>query len=360
MTASTAAELRTRLAEMDAEIIQQNEILKKICGRMIVQSQFDSLVYPVLTLPIENIHPLPAPRRRKSRAHERSVCTFANMQAMAGDRTDHAEVMGDLGCQCVDKFGCRLSRARHNPLSVTLRHQPEKYYHLYGLADGGKLYDFPDLTPGSFPRLKRLLIGPAISGSLAFFADAPKLRELVLSGLLFIPASDISLPLQQLTFSGHNFALDDFLDILRSAPDLERCNISLRFDGSEGNNWPGNDILKSVTLPALHTLDVSQIAGLTQNNLENFLIRSSAPLRQLAVARDCEDDFTSWEGCLRLMPSLEDFQLHCRESNFRGGFLNALSRSQNRLLPNLRRFLIRGNVDPDVERYRVVLVYTQL
>ncbi|KAF7335371.1 F-box domain-containing protein [Mycena sanguinolenta] len=281
-----------------------------------------------------------------------------------------------------------LSRSRDSPLSVTLRHPPEEEdlecdmfqpdfvfirciahrlesLEVYGLAEGDESLDF---TPGLFLLLQRLVIGPAVPGtyleadSLAFFAGVPELRELVLSGRLPIPVSEISLPWKQLTaFSGHDFALDDFLDILRSAPDLERCDISLRFHGlhqpqsvthprlqyltifpdSDADNWPSYEILKFVTLPSLGTLDVSQIIGLTHDGLESFLSRSSAPLRQLAVAPDCEDDYSIWDIAFRLIPDLEDLRLHCRESIFQEGFLKAFSRSEDRLLPNLRRLVIR-------------------
>ncbi|KAJ6458625.1 hypothetical protein C8R47DRAFT_995027, partial [Mycena vitilis] len=51
----SAAELRARLAEIDAEITQQSQRMKDLCeNRMSLQSQLDAvLVYPVLTLPLE-------------------------------------------------------------------------------------------------------------------------------------------------------------------------------------------------------------------------------------------------------------------------------------------------------------------
>ncbi|KAF7335363.1 F-box domain-containing protein [Mycena sanguinolenta] len=362
MLKSTAAELRNRLAEMNAEIIQQHEILKKLHEtRIILQFQLDSLVYPILTLPVEIIseifiHCLPVGNAKVTLAHAPfvllKICRRWREIALTTPRlwaTLDANVVSLRNGLCpgsspssagwINLATGWLSRARHNPLSVTLRHPPEEdvecdifqpdFAFIKCISHQARISR--NFTAGQFPLLKRLVIGPAVPGkdlevnSLAFFADAPKLRELVLSGPLFIPVSDVSLPWKQLTaFSGHNFALNDFLIF---SVWLRTWNAATFLSGSMGIDWPGNDVLNFVTLPALHTLNVSQIAGLAQHEMEDFFSRSSAPLRSLTIAPDCEDDFRSWEGSLRLMPDLEDLQLHCRESIFSGRILGGV-RSQ--------------------------------
>ncbi|KAF7352366.1 F-box domain-containing protein [Mycena venus] len=425
----SAAGLRARLTEIEGEITQQSQILEQLHERRAaVQSQLDSiLIYPVLTLPVEItseifVHCLPLVNARITLAHAPfvllKICrrwreiALSTPKLWASLDINVTSLRNGVSpgpsssssSQWVDVAAAWLRRARGNPLSVTLRHLPEVSdedtmfqpdlafircisHHLeslqvHGLEQEEDSHTFDealDFTPGTFPRLKRLVIGPAVPNTdlydlwLAFFSDAPQLRELVLLGPP-LESIEINAPFpwhQLTTFSGHNFQVDQFLEVLRLAPDLEQCSISVTFNGSEplkslthsrlqhltlrpdsdGDSWPAYDIFKLVTLPALQSLYVSQITDISPHAFEEFLSRSSAPLRTLAVSPDRGDVFSAWERSFRLLPDLEELHLGCGESGFQADFLKAFSSSEDRLFPTAAPFLYPS---PQLEAQRCI------
>ncbi|KAJ6561473.1 hypothetical protein DFH09DRAFT_494372 [Mycena vulgaris] len=182
-----------------------------------------------------------------------------------------------------------------------------------------------DFTPGAFPLLRRLVFGPAERGTplcdfwLAFFNDAPQLRELTL--LREVETASTPLPWHQLTkFTGYNFPLDECLEVLRLAPDLEECTFIVEIcapstppqavthphlktlcllPDSDGEGWA--DILTFLTLPAVETFHLERIPKVEASILQTLLSRSSAPLRKLTVCPPKWGQYGQWESCFRLM-----------------------------------------------------------
>ncbi|KAF8214083.1 hypothetical protein K438DRAFT_996183 [Mycena galopus ATCC 62051] len=267
----SAAELRAHLAEIDEEIIQQGQVLRQLhASRLLVQSQLDSiLVYPVLTLPVEItaeifLHCLPDKNAKVSLIHAPfvllKVCTRWRDIALSTPRLwatlDVNVVSLRRGlCPGAPSSSCEwtrlafgwLFRARKSgiPWSVTLRHPSELHgdshkfqpdldflrdiglqlesLEVYGLAQEEEgawdPYESRNFTPGSFPLLKCLTIGPAPPERdlhnhwLAFFNDAPQLRQLNLGRILGPIENNSPFPWHQLTTSGTG-VLQDFCDLL--------------------------------------------------------------------------------------------------------------------------------------------------
>ncbi|KAJ7462165.1 hypothetical protein FB451DRAFT_480103 [Mycena latifolia] len=280
-----------------------------------------------------------------------------------------------------------LGRARSHRLSVTLRHPPEEQstetrfqpdlaflkqisHRLESLEVHG-LEQFTreaedsleplDYTPGLFPLLRRLVFGPATPGEdtiydcwFAFFGDAPQLRELEILGCIDIKV--VPLPWHKLTkFTGYDLDLGDCLEMLHLTPDLEECTFKILGSASTMQPvihlrlksltiLPGStgkcmtDILASLTLPTLETLQLSELSGISTSMFEAFLSRSSAPLRTFTVAFDMwATRFDNWNKCFRLMPDLENLSLCCNDLELQTGFMKAFGTSEEQLLPRLRR-----------------------
>ncbi|KAJ7682262.1 hypothetical protein DFH06DRAFT_291001 [Mycena polygramma] len=400
----SAAELRVRLAELDAEITQQSQRMKDLRdNRVSLQSQLDAvLVYPVLTLPLEItseifIHCLPNKITRVMLNEAPfvllKICRQWREIALSTPKlwaTLDVNVlrMRRSSSWWVSQAVYWLSLARRHTLKVALRHPPENQtasmfqsdlaflrrigrqvesLEVHGLEqDNEEFVHDPrlelDFSPGTFPLLKRLVYGPAVPGSgldnlwLAFFSDAPHLHELVLLGGI---DTETPFPWHQLTvFRGCNFELSQCLNILRLAPNLEECAVSIPYHGSEqeplthprlrsltlapdseGDFYSSVDILKLATFPALETLRLSQIAEFEADVFLAFLSRSSPSLRSLAVCPD-RYSFDTWEQSFRLIPDLEELHLVCCESEFQTDFMKTFSTNEDRLLPRLQRLYL--------------------
>ncbi|KAJ7118586.1 hypothetical protein C8R43DRAFT_96126 [Mycena crocata] len=392
----TAAELRARLTEIDAGIH------RKMQERVAVQSQLDATVYPVLTLPIEIvseifIHCIP-PGDAKVLLAEAPWVLLKVCRAWREIALSTPRLWNTLNIQAAT-FARRvywwpslavdwLSRARSNPLSLTLRHPPIEdetdtvfqpdYAFLRQIASRLECLtvlgmeqeveiNMPDsnldYTPGSFPLLKRLVFGPWDPESsiydcwFAFFLDAPQLRELVI--LAEVRVSRVLLPWHQLTkFTGSNFELEECLEVLRLAPELEECTFAVQFGcdapsscslthlrlqsltllpDREGDCW--GYILQYLTLPSLNSLQISP-SDFSGEFFEKFLSRSSAPLRRVSITPDRWFNFDEWEKCFRLMSDLEELHLGCLEVEFQTDFMKAFGTSEDKLLPRLRHLLV--------------------
>ncbi|KAJ6560378.1 hypothetical protein B0H19DRAFT_1376147 [Mycena capillaripes] len=398
----SAAELRARLAEIDAEMVQQYQRLKELHdSRVSVQSLLNAaLVYPVLTLPVEItseifVRCLPIGNARVLLKEAPflllKICRQWREIALSTPRlwttldidviSLRRGVNGLFTSEWVDLAEEWLRRARGHPLWVTLRHPVEEYYpdnidlrfiknissQLESLEVSGlEQEEDPSFQqPLAFPLLKRLVFAPAVAGSpissywSAFFRSAPQLRELFLFREIEMPTP---LPWHQLTeFLGRNFQLNHCLDILRLAPNLGRGEFSIQFyhgpdslesvthprlryltlaPDTEGEFRPALDFLKLVTLPTLETLDIRLMTELVPERLEDFFSRSSPPLRHLAVCPDSGYEFSYWERTFRLIPELDELQLVCRDTEIQMEFIKAFCAGEDRLFPQLRVLIL--------------------
>ncbi|KAJ7693817.1 hypothetical protein B0H17DRAFT_479932 [Mycena rosella] len=402
----SAAALRARLADIDGEITQQKRVLHDLKEtRASVQSQLDRDVYPVLTLPPEItseifIQCLPtgnakvllsqAPflllricrQWREIALSTPGLWTTLNLNAVKlRDR-----VSRQFPERWVNLAAGWLRRAGSHPVSVTLRHPPEEEpthvmyqpdlaflrqishqlesLEVHGLEqepeENAYFLQQLDFTPGSFPLLRRLIFGPGESGTaldecwFAFFSDALQLRELALLGEAV--TASIPLPWHQLTkFTGCEFLLNECVEVLRLAPDLEECTFSIQsptgspppqsvihphlktlsiLPDSDGDCW--SDILAFLTLPNVEALQFAGMSDLDTSSLEAFLSRSSASLRTFSVSPDRWADFSHWEQCFRLMPDLERLHLTCQDVDFQMDFMRTFGTSEEQLLPRLQ------------------------
>ncbi|KAJ7098711.1 hypothetical protein B0H15DRAFT_901270 [Mycena belliarum] len=282
-----------------------------------------------------------------------------------------------------------LHRAGSHPLSVTLRHPPGEEetkttfqsdltflrqisdrverLEVHGLEQERRELSFYsnslDFTPGSFPLLRTLVFGPGNIGEfdnglsdcwLGFFSDAPRLCELALLGEVVIASTP--LPWHQLTkFIGYDLSIDDCLELLRLAPDLEECTFRIQspitltpppvihtnmkslilLPDSEGECW-FDSLMAALTLPALETLTLTISDMCASSVFEAFLSRSSAPLRHVLITPNHGPEFADWSGCFHLMPDLEHLDIAYEESQFQADFITAFGTSEELLLPQLR------------------------
>ncbi|KAJ7738337.1 hypothetical protein B0H16DRAFT_1891361 [Mycena metata] len=99
-------------------------------------------------------------------------------------------------------------------------------------------------------------------------------------------------------------------------------------------------ILRYLTLPALRSLFISDFEDLGSHEVEEFLARSSPPLRSLnIVTRD--DDLSESRGYFRLLPHLTDLTVDFMNDLEN---LDFLEDNHHTSLPNLRTLTIRGGV----------------
>ncbi|KAJ6560442.1 hypothetical protein B0H19DRAFT_1147734 [Mycena capillaripes] len=170
---------------------------------------------------------------------------------------------------------------------------------------------------------------------IKIFNNVPLLREVRLTGE--VPLSFVSLPWQQLTkFTGELYTPWECLKALRLMPNLTECAFSALednlpqdvvshpniqhftlFDGSYRTS--SAQLIETLTLPALVTLEIRDLEDLDEEGLNGFLSRSSPPLRKLVVRPlDLEDregvdlQFSSlWK-----MPSLTELEIWYPSSGF--------------------------------------------
>ncbi|KAJ7490736.1 hypothetical protein FB451DRAFT_1220921 [Mycena latifolia] len=240
-----------------------------------------------------------------------------------------------------------LSRARSRPLSISLyghlqldagirlavrqnarQVQTLKFY----LPSGSQLKELA----APFPSLKTLILGRSDDEELQeeeFHSyDANECVEMLRA------APD----LVHCTFNGIYHYVDDFADF-PSPPDSELTHSNLKHlvlgDTAEVSSAR---ILRSLTLPALESLTISELT-ISPEDLLAFLNRSSPPLESLKIQISEMHDWSAGlvDGVFQLLPGLTDLYLEFWGAEYRV-FFNMLPPNLSQFLPHLSNFTITG------------------
>ncbi|KAJ6515388.1 hypothetical protein C8R45DRAFT_207849 [Mycena sanguinolenta] len=336
-----SAPLRRRLADLDAQIIEQKRQLDELqqIRSDVERELFATATFPVLALPTEIMteiflycvplfDPLCIPNGRCSAPLVLAgVCRlWRNIAHDTPALWSKLDVQFDLipiakASQpgliegLVDVW---FSRARSSPLSLDIQYSYDdsslpgrvrEIIHRWAhslqyifLDFGSSEFDIPalGLDSAAFPLLQGARIGGYLDSNptpTLLFSNAPRFHELSIPGETFTPRN-FTLPWSQLTkFEG---ILND-LDLFTVAPNLTELTCS--FDRNEDANFAvithhkltsftinedSDDLMQYLTLPMLNRLDVSQISR--YDGLESFLARSSPHLASLSISMNYKDD----------------------------------------------------------------------
>ncbi|KAJ7741018.1 hypothetical protein B0H16DRAFT_1565704 [Mycena metata] len=195
-----------------------------------------------------------------------------------------------------------------------------------------------------------------------FTNSVPLLREVSMSTA---PPSFLGLSWQQLTkFTGELYYVRECLEALRVMPNLTECAFSAfdldtvaevfshaniqhftLFKSSSSDVSVGAssaDPLCRVTLPALQTLKLVEVDNFNEYNLDSFLIRSAAPLRELVVRPSISSLAIQLVlSATFLALSLTLLEIWHPSGVFLMAFLETLAQDAN-ALPSLRTLSFRG------------------
>ncbi|KAF7352385.1 F-box domain-containing protein [Mycena venus] len=341
---SNAGTLRMQVFDLASAIARQEQLLDDMRTRLReLQSQLDSVIYPVLTLPPEItseifVYCLPAKRVWDVVNMEEAplllthICRAWRQIAIATPQlwTSLLIYRANSLLQLDEIVKTWFQRARKCPLSVSI----------HGcLVEIGAFHDFMktfqqhsqgmrslELQTGvgdfwamdshflELPLLQKLSIRFLAqeedlddeNDPVTMFNNVPMLHEVLMGE---IPPSFIALPWQQLTkFTGELYSVEYCLEALVLMPTIIECAFSVfgpengGADGLEVVSHPNlrhltlfesmSDlgaratspyILTLLTLPALQTLEIQGVEDFDEVELNSFLLRSSPPLQKLAV-----------------------------------------------------------------------------
>ncbi|KAJ7265470.1 hypothetical protein B0H12DRAFT_199781 [Mycena haematopus] len=358
-----SAPLRRRLAELDAQIVEQRRMLQDLQKiRFDVERDLHATAtFPVLTLPTEItaeiflcclplFDSLSVPNLNRSAAVVLAgVCrSWRNIAQATPALWSELEVQfGEIATRVASKPGLveghidlLLSRAHNRPLSLRFRLSRDGAFALSRLRDiihrwshrvgyiylywGYFLFDMGALGLDSavFPLLQGAMFDsydlcPSSTHTI-LFGNAPCFHDLCMPSCTFTPRK-VTLPWLQLTkFEG---LLDD-LELFTVAPNLTEMTCLFVPPDDEGfitvihHNLrsltiieDGHDVIQYLTLPALTHLDVSKMDS--HDTLESFLARSSPPLVSLSVhTHDQTIDLDHLDKSMPLVAStLENLEL---------------------------------------------------
>ncbi|KAJ6515395.1 hypothetical protein C8R45DRAFT_207976 [Mycena sanguinolenta] len=358
----SAAHLRTRIAQLDVQILEQRRVLHELQQTRsdVERELYATATFPVETLPTEIIaeiflHCLPLLGILRFPGGETSAAIVLSSVSRVWRQIAHAtpalwsnlRVEFDASSQPGLLEGLTdiwLSRARSCPVSLDFRcpQDSDEPFKLSRLRDiihrwahrvefiNLDLEDPADiralgLDSASFPLLQRATVGcyddrPDFTRT-TLFGNAPCLHDLRVGFGVFQPGT-LKLPWPQLTkFQGTLYDLKMFT----AAPNL--TELTCQFDPTEADfpvtthhNLTSltlllncDDILHYLTLPALRHLDISQMPSYT--SLRPFIARSSPPLVSLSARIDeYEHYFDNLQGVLplvaRTLQKLEFSSIH--------------------------------------------------
>ncbi|KAF8213998.1 hypothetical protein K438DRAFT_1802721 [Mycena galopus ATCC 62051] len=388
-----SAQLRRRLAELDAQLVEQRCVLHKLQQtRSDVERELHATAtFPVLTLPTEItaeiflccysiFDPLCIPECKSSAPIVlTAVChAWRDIALTTPELWSKLEVrFDDISAAVASKPGLVegiidrwLARAGNCPLSLKfddrsrnlelgrLRDMIHRWSHwiqyLYldmGFRDLGMLA----LDSAEFPLLQGTTIGcdraePDLT-PVAVFSNAPSLHQLCL--LHDELALDIFVfPWLQLTkFEGtiRDLALftlaPNLIELIctfdpNDTPSMRITHRSLQsLTVGPLNSFP---IIQYLTLPALQFLDVSKIPWPSSEPFKSFLVRSSPPLISLSIAGHSSSPLVNnWAPCMPLVAgTLESLEI--RRISY-DGMISMFSRRAEMLdlLPNIRTLCFR-------------------
>ncbi|KAJ7368767.1 hypothetical protein DFH08DRAFT_32833 [Mycena albidolilacea] len=408
---SIAAALRAQVSDLNSAISRQERILDDMRTRLQdLQSQLESIAYPIFTLPPELvseifIHCLPAERLTDVVNPSEAplllthVCRAWRQIAISTPALWATFDINDMwGLPRIAEITqAWFGRARKCPLTVSIRGNLPTNDTLGDFMDTFRRHsrevhflelqlDLPDfytissdsLEVFDFPMLQKLSISvedssgedPADFAPLVRFNNVPLLHEVLIS---VAGPSFVVLPWQQLTkFTGKSYYAEECLDAIRLMPNLVDCAFSA-FEERDGGmdrleavshpnmqhltllatgSYPpySANILRLLTFPALQTLEFSGTDNFDAEELDSFLRRSSPPLRKLAVH--------PFEGGVELQLSshflaligLVELEIWRPARNFLSSFLTTFGCDAN-LLPQLRNLALLGCHIPEDKEY---------
>ncbi|KAJ6455407.1 hypothetical protein C8R45DRAFT_1082460 [Mycena sanguinolenta] len=250
----------------------------------------------------------------------------------------------------IDFLRCWISRAGNLPLDIAIFHPLQHYKDVSLSREMTKIFSslpeyaarvrslkmilemgvaFPsEELHGCVPHLERLTVAAGYlydksAGPLTGFQDAPRLREVGLSGLTF---RDISLPWTQLTHLELGDGFESAVEILEQTTQLAVLIVEFPEDMHEDDEpdfthppltlthlhtvrlWGVVEtrLLQYLTLPALKTLDVGYTDAGSFPILHALGVRSGWSLHTLSLkAVNCEQTITLLES----IPSLEEVEI---------------------------------------------------
>ncbi|KAF8214067.1 hypothetical protein K438DRAFT_1802813 [Mycena galopus ATCC 62051] len=388
-----SAHLRSRLVELDAQIMEQSARVveeKRVLDEL-QQTRFDvehelyeTATFPVLTLPMEIttevfLHclrlfdPLSIPNleaktsapvvlsnvcRRWREVAAATPVLWSKLEVRFNKITTEIVATPELVEGLIDRW---LSRAGNCPLSLDLSfgnepslsrlrdiiHRWSHRVQYIRLDSTGSRHDISPLglDSAAFPLLQGATLGrfPVLDPlPIILFGSAPYLHTLCLRHKGFT-SNDIAFPWSQLTrFEG---IVADLL-LFTLAPNLTEMTCTFILETGDlimithrslisltiGDE--SEDVLEYLTLPALQRLDVLGMDKI--DSLEPFLVRSSPPLVSIALlgTQSCFDD---WVPCMPLVAgSLESLEFSYVHAEALDSIFKWLSRSLFDSLPKIR------------------------
>ncbi|KAJ7797324.1 hypothetical protein B0H14DRAFT_3157570 [Mycena olivaceomarginata] len=403
-----AAALRAQVLDLNSAISRQERILDDMRMRLQdLQSQLESITYPILTLPPEMtseifIHCLPSKRymdvvnTNEAPLLLTHVCRVWRQIAISTPALWATFGIEDMWWlpRLAEIAQTWFKRAQKCPLSVrlhgqspaddtfssfmkTLRRHSGKMRSLELQLD---VEDFEDLNThlleGSvFTLLQKLSIDIdnnwKNSDAVVIFNNVPLLHEVI---MIAVAPSFAVLPWQQLTkFTGEVYEVKECIEAIRLMPNLLECVFSaFEMDDGDADRFGtvshpnmqhftlsestlyrpfSTEILTLVTFPSLETLEISGMDDFDAEELDSFLQRSSPPLRKFAVHP------LEGEVELQLSPpfmaliGLIELEIWRPARNFLSSFLTTFGCDAN-LLPQLQNLALLGcHIPEDGEYY---------
>ncbi|KAJ7666912.1 hypothetical protein DFH06DRAFT_1185035 [Mycena polygramma] len=349
---SSVEQLRARIAEVSTEIVLQKKVLKTLRkAKSLAQRQLNAALDPVARLPLEIsseifLQSLPSFAERKPSVQDapmlllRICYAWRNIALLTSELWSGIQITFPSYAPGFEEgVQTWLHRASNRPLSVSLRgpgcfepgatdivwrhaQQIERLDLCYQKEDESddedEDFDEDDYyevdllggTPGSLPSLKALAIRGLTS-----------LRE------------------------NHEYSGAQIRKLLRLASNLVECSfegvsplVILTLRQLSFGEHSDEDILNDLSLPGLDVISLS-LYGTSISRLLSLLKRSAPPLRELAMKVGPGEDFTPLDQCLRLVPTLEKFQMWRTGSPILQQILTALAESPS-LLPRLHSLTI--------------------
>ncbi|KAJ6560319.1 hypothetical protein B0H19DRAFT_113676 [Mycena capillaripes] len=400
------ADLRRRLADLEAQIVQHNGILRKLeQSRTAVERELlATATFPVLTLPTEITAKVFVHCQAPIDYHDEwyiytmavriftAVCRAWRGVALATPIlwSTLCVRLDGISIEVASKPGLvegmidrRLARAGILPLSLIFdtktfplnRLRDVIHRHSYriqylDLDIGDRDIHELGLDSVAFPLLQRATLhyrGEADdSASPHLFGSAPQFHDLqVPSGSSEFDPGRFTLPWSQLTkFEGQLWdwnlfilaqnlvelkcdfePIEDFPLVAISHPHLTSFTL---MEGSSA------EIFEYLNLPALKYLDISKMESYQYPLLEPFLVRSSPPLASLSVRAD-DDCYGNWHRCLpRIANTLENLEIRDIPEEVMVRLLGLWDKERNLdALSNLRSLILR-DVEGGVNLHNLV------
>ncbi|KAK7055836.1 F-box domain-containing protein [Favolaschia claudopus] len=405
LEAESPSALRSRLAELKEEAIALKSRMEWVrAEQKRAQTALDSFIYPILTLPTEITseiftHYVHEPRIGRPRSYNESqsrgplplagVCRTWRDVCLANPSLWATLSIYPTHSWPVDAFlrllKSWLDRAGNHPLHLRVFQKEQHFSYateIYTLVSRysstirtfdvalDQPHSFPNAAfQGCLPLLTKLHVKIAAVGyrpdRITAFADAPKLREVGLSGASF---EWLALPWIQLTkLELASLTVSNCFKILQETTNLQFLTITtLTADRVEPTLSPqltlprlhsfilyytNRPLLNILTLPALRYLYIGSLGQEDVPSFQALSTRSEWPLQAIRICRSSSKPLVL---CLRSVPSVTDVDIEApwdfREA-YTFGYRAFLA--DNSLLPALRSFTLRPFSSEAIRDYEV-------